>query len=172
MADKGYSLSLIIKAVDRVTGPFAGDLRQGQGGQRRQYRGRSIRVGLPVFTNSFKNVGGAIGGVGSAVASSTQKAAWFGGDLGLQTAALNLFFQGFLDGTGAIGDTAERTGINCERFQELSFAAKLARVIRRNSRRRFAENADQRRREPRQARKNSRRCSKAWGSTSRMHPAS
>ncbi|MHA6180438.1 phage tail tape measure protein [Pseudomonas mohnii] len=124
MADKGYSLSLIIKAVDRVTAPLRGifgKVKAASAG----ITGALDRVGLPVFTNSLKNVGGAIGGVGSAVASSTQRLLGLGATLGLTTAALNLFFQGFADATGAIGDTAERTGISRERFQELSFAAKL-----------------------------------------------
>ncbi|KHK61246.1 phage tail tape measure protein [Pseudomonas frederiksbergensis] len=124
MADKGYSLSLIIKAVDRVTAPLRGifgKVKAASAG----ITGALDRVGLPVFTNSLKNVGGAIGGVGRAVASSTQRLLGLGATLGLTTAALNLFFQGFADATGAIGDTAERTGISRERFQELSFAAKL-----------------------------------------------
>jgi len=124
MANNGYSLSLIIKAVDRVTAPLRGifgKVKAASAG----ITGALDRVGLPVFTNSLKNVGGAIGGVGSAVASSTQRLLGLGATLGLTTAALNLFFQGFADATGAIGDTAERTGISRERFQELSFAAKL-----------------------------------------------
>jgi hypothetical protein len=125
MADKGYSLSLIIKAVDRVTAPLRGifgKVKAASAG----ITGALDRVGLPVFTNSLKNVGGAIGGIGSAVASSTQRLLGLGATLGLTGAALNLFFQGFADATGAIGDTAERTGISRERFQELSFAAKLS----------------------------------------------
>lgn len=124
MADKGYSLSLIIKAVDRVTAPLRGifgKVKAASAG----ITGALDRTGLPIFANSLKNVGGAIGGVGSAVASSTKKLLGLGATLGITGAALNLFFQGFADATGAIGDTAERTGISRERFQELSFAAKL-----------------------------------------------
>ncbi|MNM32403.1 hypothetical protein D3C81_429950 [compost metagenome] len=72
MADKGYSLSLIIKAVDRVTAPLRGifgKVKAASAG----ITGALDRVGLPVFTNSLKNVGGAIGGVGNAVASSTKR---------------------------------------------------------------------------------------------------
>lgn len=124
MADKGYSLSLIIKAVDRVTAPLRGifgKVKAASAG----ITGALDRVGLPVFTNSLKGVGGAIGGVGNAVASSTKRLLGLGATLGITGAALNLFFQGFADATGAIGDTAERTGISRERFQELGFAAKL-----------------------------------------------
>lgn len=124
MADKGYSLNVIIKAVDRVTAPLRGifgKVKAASAG----ITGALDRTGLPIFANSLKNVGGAIGGVGSAVASSTKKLLGLGATLGITGAALNLFFQGFADATGAIGDTAERTGISRERFQELSFAAKL-----------------------------------------------
>lgn len=124
MADKGYSLNVIIKAVDRVTVPLRGifgKVKAASAG----ITGALDRTGLPIFANSLKNVGGAIGGVGNAVASSTKRLLGLGATLGITGAALNLFFQGFADATGAIGDTAERTGISRERFQELGFAAKL-----------------------------------------------
>lgn len=125
MASNGYSLNVIIKAVDRITSPLRGifgKVKAASAG----ITGALDRTGLPVFTNSLKGVGGAVGGVGSAVASSTKKLLGLGATLGLTGAALNVFFQGFADATGAIGDTAERTGISRERFQELSFAAKLS----------------------------------------------
>ncbi|WP_411392545.1 hypothetical protein [Pseudomonas sp. MPB23] len=124
MADKGYSLNVIIAAVDKITAPLRGifgKVKAASAG----IVGALDRTGLPIFANSLKNVGGAIGGVGSAVASSTRKLLGLGATLGITGAALNMFFQGFADATGAIGDTAERTGISRERFQELSFAAKL-----------------------------------------------
>lgn len=125
MADKGYSLNVIIAAVDKITAPLRGifgKVKAASAG----IAGALDRTGLPIFATSLKNVGGAIGGVGSAVASSTKKLLGLGATLGITGAALNMFFQGFADATGAIGDTAERTGISRERFQELSFAAKLS----------------------------------------------
>jgi len=124
MADKGYSLNVIINAVDRVTAPLRGIFNKVKAASA-GVTGALDRSGLPIFANSLKNVGGAIGGVGNAVASSAKKLLGLGATLGITGAALNLFFQGFADATGAIGDTAERTGISRERFQELSFAAKL-----------------------------------------------
>jgi len=124
MADKGYSLNVIINAVDRVTAPLRGIFNKVKAASA-GVTGALDRSGLPIFANSLKNVGGAVGGVGNAVASSTKKLLGLGATLGITGAALNLFFQGFADATGAIGDTAERTGISRERFQELSFAAKL-----------------------------------------------
>jgi hypothetical protein len=124
MANKGYSLDVVIKAVDKLTAPLRGifsKVKQASAG----VSGALDRTGLPVFANSLKGVGGAIGGIGTAVSSSAKRILGLGATLGITGAALNLFFQGFADATGAIGDTAERTGISRERFQELSFAAKL-----------------------------------------------
>ncbi|WP_055135558.1 phage tail tape measure protein [Pseudomonas corrugata] len=124
MADKGYSLNVIIKAVDRVTAPLRGIFGKVKAAST-GITGALDRTGLPVFTNSLKGVGGAVAGVGNAVASSAKRLLALGATLGVTGAALNSFFQGFADATGAIGDTAERTGISRERFQELGFAAKL-----------------------------------------------
>lgn len=124
MADKGYGLSVIIGAVDRLTAPLRGMLGKVQGisaGIRKSLD----RAGLPVFTNSLKNVGSAIGGVGSAVGQSRDRLLGLGATLGITSAAIGLFVNGYADATGAIGDTAERTGISRERFQQLGFAAKL-----------------------------------------------
>ena len=124
MADKGYSLNVIIKAVDRITAPLRGifgKVKAASAG----ITGALDRTGLPIFANSLKGVAGAVGGVGNAVASSTQKLLGLGATLGITGAAMTLFFQGFADATGAIGDTAERTGASRERLQQLNFAAKL-----------------------------------------------
>ncbi|WP_458368713.1 phage tail tape measure protein [Pseudomonas mandelii] len=124
MADKGYGLSVIIGAVDRLTAPLRGMLGKVQGFTAGV--GRAIdRTGLPIFTNSLKNVGHAVGGVGSAVGASSAKLMGLGATLGITGAALGVFINGYADATGLIGDTAERTGISRERFQELGFAAKL-----------------------------------------------
>lgn len=125
MADKGYKLSVIIGAVDRLTAPLRGMLGKVQAIS--TGIGRSLdRAGLPVFTQSLKNVGGAIGGVGSAVGGARDKLLGLGATLGITGAAIGVFINGYADATGAIGDTAERTGISRERFQELGFAAKLS----------------------------------------------
>lgn len=124
MADKSYGLSVIIGAVDRLTAPLRGMLGKVQGISAGISKSLD-RAGLPVFTNSLKNVGSAIGGVGSAVGQSRDRLLGLGATLGITSAAIGLFVNGYADATGAIGDTAERTGISRERFQELGFAAKL-----------------------------------------------
>jgi len=124
VADKGYGLSVIIGAVDRLTAPLRGMLGKVQAISAGISKSLD-RAGLPVFTNSLKNVGSALGGVGSAVGQSRDRLLGLGATLGITSAALGLFVNGYADATGAIGDTAERTGISRERFQELGFAAKL-----------------------------------------------
>lgn len=124
MAERGYNLSLIIKIVDRVAAPLRGIVGKVQSAS--AAIGKAFdRSGLPIFTQSLKNVGSAIGGVGSAVGESRDKLLGLGAALGVTSAAIGLFINGYADATGAIGDTAERTGISRERFQELGFAAKL-----------------------------------------------
>ncbi|MDH0640616.1 phage tail tape measure protein [Pseudomonas sp. GD03860] len=124
MAEKSYGLNVIIKAVDQVTAPLRGIVGKVQAVSAGITRSLD-RAGLPVFTQSLKNVGGAIGGVGSAVGESSQKLLGLGATLGITGAAFGVFINGYADATGAIGDAAERTGISRERFQELGFAAKL-----------------------------------------------
>ena len=125
MADKGYGLSVIIGAVDRLTAPLRGMLGKVQGFTAGV--GRAIdRTGLPIFTNSLKNVGSAIGGVGTAVGQSRDRLLGLGATLGITGAAFGVFVKGYADATGFIGDTANRTGISRQRFQELGFAAQLS----------------------------------------------
>lgn len=125
MAERGYNLNVIIKAVDRVTAPLRGIMGKVQAAS--TGIGRAFdRSGLPIFAQSLKNVGGAIGGVGSAVGESSKRLLGLGATLGVTGAAMGAFINGYADATGAIGDTAERTGISRERFQELGFAAKLS----------------------------------------------
>lgn len=124
MADKAYGLNVIIKAVDQITGPLRGIMGKVQAASAGVSKALD-RAGLPVFTNSLKNVGSAIGGVGSAVGQSRDRLLGLGATLGITGAALGVFVNGYADATGAIGDTAERTGASRERLQQLGFAAKL-----------------------------------------------
>ncbi|EPA95251.1 phage tail tape measure protein [Pseudomonas sp. G5(2012)] len=125
MANNGYSLDVVIKAVDKLTAPLRGifsKVRAASAG----VSGALDRTGLPVFANSLKNVGGAIGGVGSAVGQSTSKLLGLGAALGVTGAAFGVFVNSYVDATGFIGDTANRTGISRKRFQELGLAAQLS----------------------------------------------
>lgn len=124
MAEKSYGLSVIIGAVDRLTAPLRGMLGKVQAVSAGISKSLD-RAGLPVFTQSLKNVGGALGGVGSAVGESSAKLLGLGATLGITGAALGVLASNYADATGAIGDTAERTGASRERLQQLGFAAQL-----------------------------------------------
>lgn len=125
MADKSYGLNVIIKAVDQLTAPLRGIMGKVQAVSAGITRSLD-RAGLPVFTQSLKNVGGAIGGIGTAVGESSSKLLGLGATLGITGAAIGVFANGYADATGAIGDTAERTGASRERLQQLGFAAQLS----------------------------------------------
>lgn len=124
MADKGYGLNVIIRAVDQLTAPLRGIMGKVQAVSAGITRSLD-RAGLPVFTQSLKDVGGALGGVGSAVGESSAKLLGLGAVLGITGASIGVFINGYADATGAIGDTAERTGASRERLQQLGFAAQL-----------------------------------------------
>ncbi len=123
--ERGYALNVIIKAVDRLTGPLRGIMGKVKNASV-GVSGALDRAGLPIFAKSLKGVGSAIGGMGSAVGQAKDRLLGLGATLGITGAALGFFVTGYADATGAIGDAAERTGVSRERFQELSFAAKLA----------------------------------------------
>lgn len=125
MADKGYGLNVIIKAVDQITAPLRGIMGKVQGISAGISKSLD-RAGLPIFTNSLKNVGSAIGGVGSAVGQSSAKLLGLGATIGVTGAALGALAKGYADTTGFIGDTANRTGISRKRFQELGYAAQIS----------------------------------------------
>lgn len=125
MANDGYALSVIFRAVDRVTAPLRSifnRVRAASAG----ITGALDRTGLPIFANSLRGVGSAVAGVGGAVDSSAKRLLALGATVGITGAAFNGLVQSFADATGAIGDTAGRTGISRERFQELSFAAQMS----------------------------------------------
>ncbi|MFK0090968.1 phage tail tape measure protein, partial [Pseudomonas sp. NPDC090755] len=124
MAEKSYGLNVIIKAVDQLTAPLRGVMGKVQAVSAGITRSLD-RAGLPVFTQNLKNVGGALGGIGTAVGESSTKILGLGAALGVTGASFGLFFKGYADATGTIGDVAARTGISRERFQELGYAAQL-----------------------------------------------
>lgn len=125
MADRGFNLSVIIGAVDRITAPLRGILGRVRAASASIARALD-RTGVPIFAQSLRGVGSALGGVGSAVGSASSKLIGLGATLGLTGAAFGAFINSYADATGAIGDTAARTGISRERLQELGFAAQLS----------------------------------------------
>ncbi|HEY1035543.1 MAG TPA: hypothetical protein VGE09_11240 [Pseudoxanthomonas sp.] len=135
MAEKQFPLSVVIRAIDRVTAPMAriqrGVLAFDQGLRARMGgllgrlstfgRMASDRMGLPVF-------GAALGRVGSALGDLGRRAAIVGGAIGSAmagsaAAALGLV-QSFADSAGQINDVSTSIGVSAEALQEWRYAAK------------------------------------------------
>jgi len=132
MAEKGFPLNVVLKAIDRVSGPLKGIAGRIQafGNTVSAVRGKfsdlSERSGLTNLTEKVVGLGGALKGVGDGVTTAATRIAGLAAATGIASGGLVVMAQAYADATGAIGDTAERTGISRERFQELSFAAQLS----------------------------------------------
>lgn len=125
---KRFPLSVIIEAVDRLSGPlrrigatvskFQGRIAANKidffndGGFKRQ---------LDVITKSGAEVRGIFGGV-------AKSAAIMAGAMSLVAAGFSATILSFSNMAGDISDTADRLGIGTEKLQELTYAAKLGGV--------------------------------------------
>lgn len=125
MAEKGFPLAVVIKAVDQLTGPLRGimgKVRTVTGGIGANLRAMADKGGLPVLAQRFGDVASAAGQLAGRVAmigaGVASMAALAGG-------ALFSMGLAFADTTGAIGDLAEQTGASRERIQELNYAAQM-----------------------------------------------
>lgn len=123
MAEKGYSLAVVIKAVDHLSGPLkammskvsaqTSSLRAGLGAL-------SNRAGLPILANRFGQVATAAGALGKRVALVGAGLAAMGAVAGGALGALALSFS---NDAGAVDDLAQQTGIGREALQEWNYAA-------------------------------------------------
>lgn len=126
---RSFPLSVVIAAVDKITAPLRritgsiGEVGSKISGMGDKIRNLSDRSGLPILANAFGNVGGAVGGLLKRIGII---GAAIGGVAAAGVAALVPLIGSFVETTGAIGDTAERTGASRERLQELGFAAQMA----------------------------------------------
>ncbi len=126
---RNYPLSVIIQAVDKITGPLkkisgsvssVGSKISRLGGG---IRSLSDRAGIPVLNNAVANVGRSAMGLGRAVAGVGKTMLGLAAAAGLSAAGLSAAAQRYADATGAIGDLSEITGVSRERIQELNYAA-------------------------------------------------
>jgi len=131
-ASKSYNLSVVVEAIDKITGPLK-KVTSAVGAVGSRFKGLGAglqnlgdQAGLPVFINALSKVVDAGSGVFSALAAVAKGAAAAAAAVGLSTAAVLSLVKAYADATGAIGDAAERTGASRERIQELGFAAKLS----------------------------------------------
>lgn len=132
MAEKGFPLNVVLKAIDKVSAPLKGIAGRIQafGNTVSSVRGKfsdlSERSGLTNLTSKVVGLGGALKGVGEGIGTAATRMAGLAAATGIASGGLVVLGQAYADLTGQIGDTAERTGISRERFQELGFAAQLS----------------------------------------------
>lgn len=128
MAAKEFPFAVVIKAVDRVTGPMrpiTAALSRFESRVRATGRGVSDRLGLPVLGAAAGKLGGALGELGRRVALLTGGLAAMGA---AATLAAWQMVQSFADTGGELNDLSQSLGISAERLQELRYAAKQTGV--------------------------------------------
>lgn len=123
MAAKEFPLAVVIRAVDRVTGPLRGVSNAvGRFGTRVRAAGRGIseKLGLPVIGRAASQVGVSLGRLATRVAFVGAAIAAMGA---AATAAAFRMVEAFAAAGDEVAKTADRLGIGIERFQELRYAA-------------------------------------------------
>jgi len=128
-AGRSYPLSVIISAVDKITGPIKrmtsslGGLGSKVQGVGKTLNNLGDRAGIPMLARSFGQVSSAAGALASRVGAIGKRIA---ATAAIGIAATGALANAYADTTGAIGDLANRTGASRERIQELGYAAKLS----------------------------------------------
>lgn len=123
MAAKEFPLAVVIRAVDRVTGPLRGvGNAVSRFGTRVRAAGRGIseRLGLPVIGRAASQVGVSLGRLAKRVAIVGGAIAAMGV---AATAAAFRMVESFAAAGDEIAKTADRLGMGIEKFQELRYAA-------------------------------------------------
>lgn len=128
-AGKSYPLSVVIEAIDKVTGPLKKITSSLTGTAAKigaSFKGLGDRMGLPVVENALGRVVNASSSFGKALAGIGKWVAGVAASAGLGAAGIAALAKSYADATGAIGDLAQRTGASRERIQELGYAAQLS----------------------------------------------
>jgi TP901 family phage tail tape measure protein len=144
MAAKEFPLAVVIRGVDRVTGVMGkvqGAIdKVGAVAERAtsKFRGLGARMGLPQLQASLRGLGersglpvlrAAADKTGAAVVRLGRTVAWAGAGFaalaaGVSAAAWKMV-RGVVDVGGHLADLQGQLGVNIERFQEWTYAAKL-----------------------------------------------
>lgn len=131
MATKEFPLSVVIKGVDKVSGVLRGVQNKLSGFGTKIV---SVNARLKAFgeRSGLSNIGRAIGGVGSSLATLGKQAAMVGGlfaamAAGGAAAAISLV-QDFAATGSALNDTSISLGIGVEALQEYQFGARQTGV--------------------------------------------
>jgi hypothetical protein len=127
MAAKEFPLSVVIKAIDRVTAPMRTiQSAVGRFGDRMdRMRNLGDRMGLPVIGAAAGRVGTALGGLASRLATVATGLAAVGGAAALTAWQM---ITSFADTGGELSDVAASIGFTAERLQELRYGAKQTGV--------------------------------------------
>lgn len=128
MAGQQYPLNVVIKAVDKLSGPLRsmmGKVRASTSGMRAALASLSNKSGLPIVAEGFRNVGAAAAGLAGRVAMLGAGFAAMGAAAG---AALFGVAKGFADTAGRFDDLSNQTNISRETLQEWDYAAQQTGV--------------------------------------------
>lgn len=123
MAEKQYPLNVVIRAVDRLSGPLRGimgKLQAASGGLGSRLRNLSNRSGLPVLVEGFNKVGRAAGKL-------AKRVAMVGGSIaamaGAASAAIFAIANSMVSSGAEIQNWSRRLGVTAEYLQEMQYAA-------------------------------------------------
>lgn len=131
MSDSKYSLSLLIKAVDQVTGPL-NEINQRISAATlpvrvlgRSFAGLSDAAGLPKLGEALKNVGSSIQNVASQAVALGAKLLTIGA-----AAAYGLysFVKATADAGSKLDEMSKRVGLSVDEYASLQFAAQKAHI--------------------------------------------
>lgn len=120
--ERGYNLNVIIKAVDRLTGPLRGMIGKVKAASA-GVSGALDRAGLPIFTNRLKGVGTAIGGMGTAVGKARDKLLGLGATLGITGGGMVMLVTSMASSAAEVQNWSNRLGVSTGYLQEMQYAA-------------------------------------------------
>lgn len=124
---KEFPLNVVIRAVDKITGP----LRKIQGqvsGLGEKLKSLSGRSGIPAVIEATKGVGSAFGQVGASLWNAGKALAAFGASAGITGAAVFQLMRGYSDAAGSLNDLEQATGISARKLQEWGYGAQQTSV--------------------------------------------
>ena len=128
MAGQQYPLNVVVKAVDKLSGPLRsmmGKVRSATGGLRAALGNLSNKSGLPIVAEGFRNVGTAVAGLAGRVAVLGAGITAMGAAAGM---ALFGIANGFAETAGKFDDLSQQTNISRETLQEWDYAAQQTGV--------------------------------------------
>lgn len=126
---KNYNLSVIVQAVDKLSGPLRGILSKvgkmaNLGGIGKALQGIGDRAGLPVLARGLSRVGEAGGNVVRRMGEARDSVLRLGAAVGITGAGLGALFHNFVDSTTETDQWAKRLGVTTQYLQGLEYATK------------------------------------------------